>query len=73
MTGKGSLFDETVIKAVCKVTPESQSPVLSMRAQVHDIYQTNPADLIRIYLGILCFNTVNHTVDKIGGTMATCE
>ena len=36
MTGKGSLFDETVIKAVYKVTPESQSPVLSMRAQVHE-------------------------------------
>ena len=59
MTGKGSLFDETVIKAVYKVTPELQSPVLSMRAKVHDINQTNPADLIRICLGILCFNTVN--------------
>ena len=31
----------------------------SMVSQVHDIYQTNPADLKRICLGILCFNTVN--------------
>ena len=30
-----------------------------MLSQVHDIYQTNPADLKRICLGILCFNTVN--------------
>ena len=30
-----------------------------MCSQVHDIYQTNPVFLIRIWLGILCFNTVN--------------
>ena len=30
-----------------------------MLSQVHNIYQTNPADLKRICLSILCFNTVN--------------
>ena len=30
-----------------------------MWSQLHDIYQTNPAFLMRIWLGILCFNTVN--------------
>ena len=30
-----------------------------MLSQVHNIYQTNPAVLIRIRLDILCFNTVN--------------
>ena len=30
-----------------------------MLSQVHYIYQTNPTDLKRICLGILCFNTVN--------------
>ena len=28
-------------------------------SQLHNIYQTNPAFLMRIWLGILCFNTVN--------------
>ena len=30
-----------------------------MLSQLYDIYQTNPAFLMRIRLGILCFNTVN--------------
>ena len=33
--------------------------VWTMLSQVHDIYQTNPADFKRICLSILCFNTVN--------------
>ena len=39
--------------------PKTFPGVISMLSQLHDVYQTNPAFIKRICLGILCFNTVN--------------